>query len=199
MPGKAIVAATEATLITQPPLPAAPPGRIARNACLMPSVVPSRLTSSILRRLGGVDVDQQAGDLDAGVVDQDVETAELADRVGDRGLPAGVVGDVEVHEPVAVAERSGHLGAEVVLQVADHHLGAGCGQRLGHALAESLGAAGDQCPAAGQVEICHGCSFAPRWLVAATPVAWRRSQPTADPLTTVKTSLDSCQEIVGRT
>src|SRR4051812_45528002 len=49
MAGKAMVAATEATLMTTPPWPAAPPGRIVRNACLMPSAVPSRLISSILR------------------------------------------------------------------------------------------------------------------------------------------------------
>ena len=32
-----------------PPLPAAPPGRIARSPCLIPSAVPSTLTSSIRR------------------------------------------------------------------------------------------------------------------------------------------------------
>ena len=32
-----------------PPLPAAPPGRIARRPCFMPSAVPRMLTSSILR------------------------------------------------------------------------------------------------------------------------------------------------------
>ena len=37
----------EAVLMTAPPLPAAPPGRIARNACLVPRAVPSTLTESI--------------------------------------------------------------------------------------------------------------------------------------------------------
>ncbi len=46
MPGKAIVAATEAMLMIAPPWPAAPPGRMVRKACLMPSEVPSRFTSS---------------------------------------------------------------------------------------------------------------------------------------------------------
>src|SRR4051812_24173091 len=50
MPGKAIVAATEETLTIAPPLPAAPSGRIARRPCLMPSAVPSTLTSSMRRR-----------------------------------------------------------------------------------------------------------------------------------------------------
>ena len=54
-------------------------------------------------------------------------------------LPAGLVGDVEVHEAVALAERVGHLRAEVVLEVGDHDAGAGRGQRLRHALPESLG------------------------------------------------------------
>ena len=111
-----------------------------------------------MRTVGRVEVDEQAGDLDAGVVDQDVEPAELVDRLGDRGLPAGVVGDVEVHEAVALAERLGDLRPEVVLQVGDHDLGAGGGQRPGHALAEALGASGDEGLAAGQVEFGHGCS-----------------------------------------
>ena len=53
MPGKAIVAATDAMLITAPPRPAGPPGRMARKACLMPSEVPRMLTSSILRMSSG--------------------------------------------------------------------------------------------------------------------------------------------------
>ena len=47
MPGNAIVAATEETLTIAPPSPAGPSGRIARRPCLMPSAVPSTLTSSI--------------------------------------------------------------------------------------------------------------------------------------------------------
>src|SRR5918995_1493115 len=49
MPGKAMVAATEAMLMMLPPLPAGPPGRMDRRPCLMPSAVPRKLTSSILR------------------------------------------------------------------------------------------------------------------------------------------------------
>ena len=79
----------------------------------------------------------------------------ISDRLRHGGLPAGVVGDVEVHEAVPLAERLGDLGAEVVLQVGDHDVGAGLGQRLGHALAESLGPAGHQGLAPGQVELRH--------------------------------------------
>ena len=53
MPGKAMVAATEDTFTTAPPFPAGPPGRMARKACLMPSAVPTTLTSSIRRRSAG--------------------------------------------------------------------------------------------------------------------------------------------------
>ena len=53
MPGKAMVAATDATLMIAPPLPAAPPGRMARRPCFMPRAVPSTLTSSILRTSAG--------------------------------------------------------------------------------------------------------------------------------------------------
>src|ERR1700761_4825434 len=49
MPGKAMVAATEATLTIAPPWPAGPPARMARKPCLMPSDVPSTFTSSIRR------------------------------------------------------------------------------------------------------------------------------------------------------
>ena len=45
-----MVAATEEMLTMLPPLPAAPPGRMARNACFMPSAVPTTFTSSMRRR-----------------------------------------------------------------------------------------------------------------------------------------------------
>ena len=48
-----MVAATLAMLTIAPPLPAAPPGRMARNPCLMPSVVPTTLTSYMRRRSAG--------------------------------------------------------------------------------------------------------------------------------------------------
>ena len=50
MAGNGIVAATDATLTIAPPVPADPPGRIARKACFMPRLTPTTLTSSILRR-----------------------------------------------------------------------------------------------------------------------------------------------------
>ena len=53
-----------------------------------------------------VEVDDQAGDLDAGVVDQDVEAAELSGGLRDGGLPVGVVGGVEVHEAVPLVRAT---------------------------------------------------------------------------------------------
>ena len=125
----------------------------------MPSAVPSRLTSSMRAESLRVDVDEQAGDLDAGVVDQDVEPAEVADGGRDRGvLPARLVGHVEVDEAVRPSplSESATFAPSVVLQVGDDDRRAGGGERLGHAFAESLGGAGDEGGASGQVEIGHG-------------------------------------------
>ena len=58
---------------------------------------------------------------------------------------------------MAVAlERVGDLRTEVVLQVGDHDPGAGRGERLRHAFAETLGASGDEGRAAGEIECGHG-------------------------------------------
>jgi hypothetical protein len=110
-----------------------------------------------------IEVGEQAGDLDPGVVDQDVEPAQLPGRLRDGGRPVVVVGDVEVHEAVSLAERLGDLGSQVVLQVGDDHGGARLRKGVGHALTEALGAAGHEGLAAGEVEICHavllGCGL----------------------------------------
>ena len=123
MLGKAIVAATEAMLTTAPPLPAGPPGRIARKACFMPSTVPTMLTSHIRRSVLGLDLGDQRGDLDAGIVDQDVVAAEGFDRRGNGPLPLRIVGDVELDE-AALHAVLGDLGsaapAGVIEDVADH-------------------------------------------------------------------------------
>lgn len=102
------------------------------------------------------DLGEQAGDLDAGVVDQQIEAAQQVDGRTDRVLPAALVGDVELDEPVAAAEVVGDPLAGLGLEIADHHGGAGGDQCSGHALAETLGPAGDQCLASGQIENAHG-------------------------------------------
>ena len=67
---------------------------------------------------------------------------------------------------MALAERLGDLGAEVVLQVGDDDLRAGGGERVRHPLAEALGPAGDEGLAAREVEIGHASS----WCVARSVV-----------------------------
>ena len=159
MPGKAMVAATEATLTTAPPLPADAAGTHGQEGVLDAERRAEQVDLELAPHRVRVEVDEQAGDLDAGVVDEDVQTAELAGRVGDGRRPARVVGHVEVDEAVALAERLGDLGAEVVLHVRDDDVRAGGGQRLGHPLAESLCPTRDQGLAPGQVENRHTDSF----------------------------------------
>ena len=110
----------------------------------------------LLAHLGRVEVDDQAGDLDACVVDDDVEPAGALDGGRDGSLPARVVGDVEMDRGVTVSERLGDLAGELVLDVGDDDGGARGGERLGHALAEALGATGHQRGPSGQVDRCHG-------------------------------------------
>ena len=106
----------------------------------------------------GFDIDDQRGDLDAGVVDEDVEAAQFGDRRRHRGLPARVVGDVEGHEGglgAAGRDRLRGLPANVRQHVADHHRRASPGKRRRHPGAEAARAAGHQGLPAGEVECAH--------------------------------------------
>ena len=160
MPGKAMVAATEATLMMLPPLPpvARAAGAHGAEAVLDAERRAEEVDVEHLADLVGLDLGEQAGDLDAGVVDQDVEAAEVLDGLADRPLPAVVAGDVEGDEAVLLAETLGDRAAGLLLEVGDDDGGAGVGQRLGHPLAEPLGPSGDQGLAAGQFEHAHGDS-----------------------------------------
>src|SRR6266567_3121829 len=105
-----------------------------------------------------VEVDDQAGNLDAGVVDHDVHAAELGDRARDASLPAVVVGDVQREERGVTAgflDRVDGGLAEFLADVADDDGRAGPGQRLGHPGAEAARPAGDQGLASGQVVHAH--------------------------------------------
>src|SRR5215213_2981053 len=76
----------------------------------------ARLVSSIARQIA-----------EAGVVDEDVEPAALGEHALDGGLPAGLVGHVEVHVErfaARVADRRGRLLARLVLHVCDRDRGA---------------------------------------------------------------------------
>jgi hypothetical protein len=111
-------------------------------------------------QLCGLDVRHQRGDLDAGVVDENVESTERVDRCLHRGGPIVFLGDVELHEADLGAtgrQLASGVAAERGQHVADHHRRTGFCQRLRHAFAEAARATGDQCLAAGQVELLHAC------------------------------------------
>ena len=99
IPGKAIVAATEETLITAPPCPAAPVRTHRPEGVLDargdPEDVDLQHQPDVLR----VEIHYQRGDLDTGIVDQQVESTELGDRAGDRRRPAVVIRDIQRDEP----------------------------------------------------------------------------------------------------
>ena len=131
-----MVAATEAMLTTTPPSRPRRPAASYRKACLIPRAVPTTLTSSVRALPVGVEVDEQVGDFQAGVVDHDVQAAEPLGHRSHRGFPGGVVGDVEVDEAVFRPELGSDLGPAIVLQVGDRDGGSGRGQRAGCGLAE---------------------------------------------------------------
>jgi hypothetical protein len=114
-----------------------------------------------LADVGRLDLGDHAGDLDPGVVDQDVQATHLVDGLTDGPFPGLVVGDVEGDEAVLLAEPLGDGPPGLLLEVGDDHGGAGARDRLGHPFAEALGPAGDQGPAAGQFEHAHGDSSLP--------------------------------------
>ena len=83
---------------------------------------------------------------DAGVVDQDVDPAELGQRGADHRPDLLLVGDVGAHQQVAAAgllDRRQHRGGHVLAQhVGDHHVGALGGERGRDLPADPPGAAG---------------------------------------------------------
>jgi hypothetical protein len=98
--------------------------------------------------VGGLDVDEQAGDLDPGVVDQDVQAAEGADGLRHGLVPARLASHVQRHEladRAGLAQRVGGLLAQLLLDVGDDDGRPGPGQGFRHAVAEPAGPAGDQC------------------------------------------------------
>src|SRR6267378_1356492 len=88
MPGKAMVAATDAMLTTAPPRPA---GAHGAEGVLDAERGAQDVDVEHLADIVRIQVDDQARDLHAGVVDHDVQAAELGDRALDAPLPAAVV------------------------------------------------------------------------------------------------------------
>jgi hypothetical protein len=108
-----------------------------------------------------VEVGDQTGDLDPGVVDDDVQPAQLGDRLRDGRFPARVLGHVERDEPgggTGLPQRLGRRLAQLLLDVADDDGGTGPGKGLGHPGTQSASTARHQCLASGQVVHTHGTS-----------------------------------------
>ena len=161
MPGKAIVAATEETLTIAPPLPAGPSGRIARRPCLMPSAVPSTLTSSIFLRSSA----------SMSTISPEISIPALLTRMSSPPSCSIVAATAASQLASSVtsrrrrerADRLRRLPGEIVLHVADHHLRAGRGERLRHPRAEPLRAAGHERLAALEHAFSHLVSSLSRW------------------------------------
>src|SRR5450631_1863972 len=110
-----MVAATEETLTTAPPSRAA--GAHGAEGVLYAERGAEHVDVQHPPHVGRVQVDDQPGDLHAGVVDDNVQPAELVDHDGDGLLPAGVVDHVERHEPGGgprAAQRVGGGLAEIL-------------------------------------------------------------------------------------
>ena len=88
--------------------------------------------------------DQAPPAADAGIVDQDVDRAEILLRAGDAGLQRGDVADVEselVRPPAARADLRRCPG-DPVDDVVDDHVGAALGQQHGVAAPHAAARAG---------------------------------------------------------
>ena len=147
MAGNAIVAATDAMLTTEPPLPAAPPGRMARKACFMPSTAPTTLTSHILRTSAGL----------RSTTSEVISTPALLMRMSKPPSSAMVVSTARSHCSSSVTssltkppltpdwrQRAGGLAAASFQNVADHDRRAGLGERFCDVGADAARASGHQ-------------------------------------------------------
>ena len=106
--------------------------------------------------LGHLEEQVVAGD--AGVVDQDVDPAELVDDALHRGLRGGGVDDVAADADragtVGEVEAARGVGGGGLVEVEDRDRGALAGEALGDAEADASGCSGDDGDAA--VEPTHG-------------------------------------------
>ena len=153
-----MVAATEAMLTVLHPAGGVPSGFMARNACFMPSAAPTTLTSRAGRQvILCFDIDDERSDLDAGIVDENIEAAHLGDGRRNRRLPTRAssvtsrVTKAGLAPPAAIALAVS--STNVSQDVADHHRGARLGQGR-HARPEAA-ALPVTSAFAGQVEFAH--------------------------------------------
>ena len=124
------------------------PGRIARNACFMPSAVPTMLTSHIRRTSSALmSMTSEVISMPALLIRMSKPpSVAIGGRDGAVSHCASSVTSSWTKPAVApsLAIAAGGVLAEVVQDVADHHRGAGLRQRLRDRRADAARAAGDQ-------------------------------------------------------
>src|SRR5262249_29897615 len=86
-----------------------------------------------------------AGDEDGGIVDEDIDAAELLLGPGDDFLPALLGGDVVLDEQRVVTDLGGDGVAVLLVEIGEHDPGALLHQQGGVALADAAGAARHDC------------------------------------------------------
>ena len=100
---------------------------------------------------------RRLADVDAGVVDEDVDAAEIAGDALGHGGDGGLVGDVggDGDRLGAASRQLGDRGVRLRLVAADDRdRGAGFGQSAGHAEPDAAIAAGDDGDLAAEIEEC---------------------------------------------
>jgi hypothetical protein len=90
--------------------------------------------------------------LDAGIVHQNIERADLDFESIDSFSHRGMIGDVERERPNVAAEKSGGLLQLGSVPPVQNDLGAGASETSGQAEPDSLARSGYEGPSAGQVE-----------------------------------------------
>ena len=113
---------------------------------------------------------ERRAELHPGVVDQDVDRAELGLDAGDAGGDGGGVGDVEGRGRGA-GDGGGGRSQAVGVAAVEHDRRAVDGEALGEREADALARAGDEGAAAGEVE-----ERAHDWTAAASISSARRIQ-----------------------
>ena len=113
---------------------------------------------------------RRLADVDAGVVDEDVDAAELAADARGHGIDGGLVGDVGDHGDRlgAAAFELGDRGERFCFVAPDDRdRGAGFRQSAGHAEPDAAIAAGDDGDLAAEIELSCFHGFCPSVVVDA--------------------------------
>ena len=103
----------------------------------------------------------------AGIVDQNVEAAELALRLLDqlsRRVGFAQIGDGDGDAVAVLADRRGHLFERFLVAAGQHHVAALGGERQRHTTADAAARSGHQ----------RDLAFPPRWRLARSPMPGSR-------------------------